>query len=586
MVEGIRPSRIVLAFGPGAIMDLPDQQSVVVMGTDFWSRIEEITEPRLARRLGVDFFGSPMDSANPLDRRGVGVASFPLLRYCPRCFGLTPRPDCPEPDCRKQRQSTRPVRVVAACEAGHLEDFPWKRWVECNCPPERQDLLLESSESEPVDGSDLVVRCSSCKRRRTLQGALADLKARGEYIECSGQRPWLGVDVDCSHHLRGVMRGASNVYFPVITSSLSVPPFSRRLHRRLAETHHIEAAKENWEAGKIEAYINASAALGKWIEQGFCSLEDLKRAFKDIYTQSEETSIKAEEWETLSHDSSRQPGDDFVAVRVDINDSPLRTWFSRISRVEALREVVALRGFTRLLPASDWDDPRIQPLRLTDEELDILVAGNPTTPFPKRENRNWLPGFELRGEGLFFQFKEDLVVSWEGADRVRKRYQAIFTNARLPKSRDCVDSGKPRTILIHTFAHHMIREISLSCGYTMASLRERLFAGDGAKGRMAGCLIYTSTPDSEGSLGGLVAQAKTKERIWEHVRIAIEATQACIRGPLCTFADPATNHSLEGASCYACSHLPETSCEGLDNTLLDRRCIHDDRGEIGFFDQR
>lgn len=567
-------------------MDLPDQQTVIVMGTDFWWNPEEIAEPRLARLLGVDFFGSPRESWSPRERSfvGVPVSTFPHLRYCPDCYLLTPRPRCPEPACKKKKIMTRPPRVVAACEYGHMEDFPWKIWSGCSCSDGREKLRLESNPSEPVDGSDLLVRCATCKRKRTLRGALSQLQSGREVVPCNGQRPWLGVDEHCDHALRGVMRGASNVFFPIIASSLSIPPFSRRLHRLLAEGHHLEAARENWEAGRIDAYVSASVTLSRWIEQGICSAADLRRAFGEVYDQPAVIGIKGEEWETLTHDPPSEPGDDFRATRLDLEESPLNRWFTRVARVEALREVVTLRGFTRLSVTDDWDDPRIQKLRLSEEELDELRQRNPNAPIPVGANRNWLPGFELRGEGLFFQFRETAVRDWEVREKVIHRLKPIFSQTSLPRARDCVDTAIPRVILVHTFAHHLIREISLSCGYTMASLRERLYVGDGEHGFMGGVLVYTSTPDSEGSLGGLVAQAKNVTSIWEHVHNLLESIGTCIRGPLCSLADPGKSGGLEAASCYACTHLPETSCEGLGNTLLDRKCIRDPKGEFGFFD--
>ena len=51
-----------------------------------------------------------------------------------------------------------------------------------------------------------------------------------------------------------------------------------------------------------------------------------------------------------------------------------------------------------------------------------------------------------------------------------------------------------------------MRQIALECGYTAASIRERLYSktSDQPHGPMAGILIYTAASDSEGTLGGLV----------------------------------------------------------------------------------
>ena len=64
-------------------------------------------------------------------------------------------------------------------------------------------------------------------------------------------------------------------------------------------------------------------------------------------------------------------------------------------------------------------------------------------------------------------------------------------------------------------AHHPervlfdVRQLSFECGYSLASLRERLYAASpGAGTPMAGILVYTSAGDAEGSLGGLVREAQ------------------------------------------------------------------------------
>ncbi len=49
-----------------------------------------------------------------------------------------------------------------------------------------------------------------------------------------------------------------------------------------------------------------------------------------------------------------------------------------------------------------------------------------------------------------------------------------------------------------------MRQFVLECGYTAASISERIYARppDAEDGPMAGVLIYTAAPDSEGTLGG------------------------------------------------------------------------------------
>ena len=61
-----------------------------------------------------------------------------------------------------------------------------------------------------------------------------------------------------------------------------------------------------------------------------------------------------------------------------------------------------------------------------------------------------------------------------------------------------------RLTLIHTFSHMLIRQVALECGYSSASIRERLYIGT-PEAPAAGVLLSTAASDSEGTLGGLVA---------------------------------------------------------------------------------
>ena len=89
-----------------------------------------------------------------------------------------------------------------------------------------------------------------------------------------------------------------------------------------------------------------------------------------------------------------------------------------------------------------------------------------------------------------------------------------------------------RYILIHTFAHALMRQLALESGYSAASIRERIYARPGKKHSdpMAGLLIYTSAPDSEGTLGGLVNLGRT-ENLERHITAALEAARLCAAVP-------------------------------------------------------
>jgi hypothetical protein len=89
---------------------------------------------------------------------------------------------------------------------------------------------------------------------------------------------------------------------------------------------------------------------------------------------------------------------------------------------------------------------------------------------------------------------------------------------------------------------------------------------------MAGILIYTAAGDSEGTLGGLVSLGRAE-------RLGLSVRRALSRASWCS-ADPVCSENLGGqgarranlAACYACTLLPETSCETI-NEGLDRAMI-------------
>ncbi|MGH9203050.1 MAG: Zn-binding domain-containing protein, partial [Vicinamibacterales bacterium] len=125
-------------------------------------------------------------------------------------------------------------------------------------------------------------------------------------------------------------------------------------------------------------------------------------------------------------------------------------------------------------------------------------------------------------------------------------------------------------VLLHTLSHLLIQSMSMSCGYPASSIRERIYRDDVA-GRF-GILLYTASSDAEGTLGGLVQQAR---HIEAHLANALRMGSLCSNDPIC--AQHAPGQSLEGrwlhgAACHGCALVAETSCE-VRNDYLDRALV-------------
>src|SRR6185312_3397929 len=180
-----------------------------------------------------------------------------------------------------------------------------------------------------------------------------------------------------------------------------------------------------------------------------------------------------------------------------------------------LREVLALVGFTRL--------EAVMPDINGEYETDVERAQIAIEPA-------WFPANENRGEGVFVQLKADAVASWLGRPAVRKRLEGLARgHARWADERKSkrLFPGGPY-VLLHTLSHLVIQSLSLRCGYPASSLRERIYVDP--KDQRYGILLYTASSDAEGTLGGLVQQARHLE---DHLAHALRMSALCSNDPVC-----------------------------------------------------
>jgi MrfA Zn-binding domain len=576
----LRPSQIITTFGPGSVVDLQNV-SVVLSGTDFWATgpEQEIDEPRLRSMLRVNrFYRPPVRS----DGGAAGVPSFLFPRYlrCPRCrrLGTYDRTDLFRLDRRRFRCTGQhdvkvprggplvfPARFIVACSEGHLEDFPWFDYVHrgaggSGCKPERL-IFRESAQSAAV--SDLVVSCELCDAWRPMEDAFGKRAARA-LGSCTGARPWLGDghSESCTRGvLRTTLRGASNLYFSLVHSALSIPEWDDPVHAAIA--HHEEqlgrvASVQQLRQGIAGGFLPRLEPFEA--EQVFEALERRRAQEENRPTALD---IRREEFGALRSvpDAARAAEREFQTEHVDVPEA-FRELIDRVVIVRRLREVRALGGFTRidsafdLLSDEDEDQDRYRVQSLSVTEL------------------NWRPAVELRGEGIFLQLPEAAVRRWEERVAVDDRSAAMDVAHRTWRhERELPDAPYPgaRFVLLHSLAHMLIQGLALDCGYSSTSIRERIYSSAPPHDPMAGILLYTATPDSDGSLGGLAEKGDPK-RLEPLLRDALERALYCSSDPLCGHSAPGEMGHLNGAACHACILASETSCE-RGNRYLDRAHI-------------
>ncbi|MCW4001528.1 MAG: DUF1998 domain-containing protein [Candidatus Bathyarchaeota archaeon] len=617
----IRRSQLISPWGVGQMINFPKDESLMVVGLDIWeekfrtiSELDEfiITEERLAKRLGVKEFRLPPDFRDP----GPGVTNpslkipfvrFPRWHYCTRCGHMEKASiyDSQKPTCsgisfgsgrscneipERKRQRLIPVRFIAICpKHGHIEDFPFMEWVHNGAAPEGiHNLRLRAGRSSgALTGIEITCSCGAYK---TMGGAFNESALTKIGITCSGGRPWLGEErergntIHCGEELRVVQKGASNVYFSQVRSSIYLPQWESSIDRKL-----VDVLEKNWgflttgmENGNFQrmrfelvAERFFSEDKKEFYTERLLDAASKRIAGKDISgTDDSEEKYRKMEYDAILSESGGE-NQDFYVTKIQAgtyddleSGGAVSNGFKSIGLLHKLRETRAFTGFSRWLP----DDGK----SLTDKRNFIKLG----------QSIEWLPAVVVRGEGVFFEFNEKRLKEWAKKEDVINRAKFLSNNYNRPreakghKRREI----KPEFILIHTFAHLVINQFSFECGYGSSSLRERIYCNlEFSEETMNGVLIYTASGDSEGSLGGLVRQGKPGN-LETIVYNAIENSRWCSSDPICIDSHGQGPNSCNLAACHNCALLPETCCEE-SNMLLDRAMLIGilDNPSIGYF---
>ena len=635
--HSVRAAQAVLQYGVGAMVDFPEQ--TLMTATPYtWGKVNKIHDERLERMLRVDYIGMP--KGKDVDFSGISYCRFPEWYSCPSCGKLSPlndwikkandnnpkradkdpfmykrllcigskstdEEDTDKGDTRKSKHKKNvdliPARLVTVCACGHIDDFPWVKWVHarnfqgskpiCNDP----QLKLNTGQSGSDGLEGIIVYCLTCKASASLKGAFTqstfkdlDKQTGGVYdFRCTGRHPWKKEQSKCAEYPVTLQRGSSSVYFPVVISSLVIPPFSSRLTGLIQNSDayakmdnvladRLEDAETPSEkediirktlekyAGKIALEIGRDATAVKPILERIKSKQDLPD-----YDPTKEN-YRLEEYRVLAGNVDTDYRDDFVKEVVDINDYNI-PYVKGISLIHKVREVQALIGFTRIEPVgSEYMGDK----------------GNSSVVNIKSTDMNWYPGYELRGEGIFIEFDNDAIEKWISTnEEIKRRVEVLEKNYK----KTYWGGKNPRVItekflLLHTLSHLLLKQLSFECGYSIASLKERIYSCDNIDGEtMSGILVYTASGDSEGTMGGLVRQGQP-DLFPAIFTKAIKSAIKCSNDPVCSLSQGQGRDSLNLAACYSCTLVPETSCEEY-NVFLDRGVVVGtlDHPNIGFY---
>jgi hypothetical protein len=577
----LRRGQVITTYGPGALIDLP-RDSAIVAGLESWPKttdLEEIIEPRLVAKLKLmtkipvpQLFAPPPDSNNPQEpTRGIGAYRFPEWFVVQESAQTQERERSRRLVHRKALDAKGrfegmlvvATRFVRACPRGHVDDVDWRGFVHSAGEEREEDCLRQlwlDERGTSGDLVDLVVRCECKKSRGLYEATVVESRPLGT---CSGARPWLGiyaVEV-CDLPSRLLIRTASNAYFPQVMSVLALPDTGNALETVVQELWSflqiVETSADLALLRKQPLVAQQLAAFGD---------EDVLKAIATVKGGvTDDRPVKQVELDALMSVPEGFGEDVPIDPNFHARRLPEHIWrkswrshgIQAVVQVHRLREVLALIGFTRFEAVT----PDI------DGEYDTDVRRAELASDPR-----WFPAIDNRGEGIFISLRPELIKEWLERPEVIARLDDLLAgHARWLEGRRVEHPfpGGPY-ILIHTLSHLLIQSLSMRCGYPASSIRERVYSD--TAGDRFGLLLYTGSPDAEGTLGGLIEEAR---RLEDHLEQALGMAALCSNDPICAQHSP--QGSLEsrwllGAACHGCTLVAETCCE-MRNDYLDRALV-------------
>jgi hypothetical protein len=623
----IRVGQLIAPFGPGSIYTDRRGTPHVVCGLDHWYKRPDIKsglavcehpeefalfEPRLAELLNIDNLKIPPDYRS--SRKGHtpppnARLQTPALRF-PRWYrhsksGKLKRFNLASQKIDRASDGGRwlPVRFVAACSAGHLSEFPWKAWIGCTCAGDGDLHLTDRGGSEL---SSIRIECRSCPEgslgrkgrdlSRTTMKPNPELGEESEFekvgIACPGERPWLGDSANepCQASLVGALLNQTNLYSPRTISAILLPDVTQkddsvlRIRKRIESDHVLAGfAKMTW--GAMGRSIAISLVQQKLEEADFVTeTEKVEQALESLFKTGGSIGAESTTPSEPESDMLRFRRVEFNVIREKVLDpanipdlrviptaapAMLAHWFKRVNLVERLGETRVFYGFDRL---SELRPPLAG---MPEAAMTQLFRSPPVLP-----HERWLPAVRVYGEGIYIELQEQAIKDWQSDNEawLKKRLSPLFIERLAGQPQVMPPSSPPnwiwasRYLLTHSLAHVVITQLVFECGYSTASLRERLYVSNDSTAPMAGMLIYTAAGDAEGTLGGLVRLGHP-ERLGPVVQRALSRASWCSADPVCSENLGGQGAQLANlAACHSCALLPETSCEtinhGLDRAML------------------
>jgi len=503
---------------------------------------------------------------------------------------------CIEEGCSKP---TSPGRFISLCEKGHIERFDYHRWAHMKknkhskCRYEHSDLVIRFGKEASFTLRDWTIVCRTCNAENDMSGVPWTDKKDPNAFDCKGKRPWLHwneADENCDQKLVHKEVGNSSITFNETSSIMLIPPYitwnlgDQPIFSDLLDQTSSKNLRKYWkQIHESELLIRKKERIKLNLKNhGWENNEDQFLQKLDEYRKLQTTTLSLETLKIRERRgfiledtnlSGLDPGRFQCRSITEDADNLPQEWsndnwpIENISRVDRLTELKTIKGIKRVDPSSKHDS----------QDIDLPSL---------RDGYNDKHGIAMYnyGEGVYIDIKPSWLQA-KGKSRLEILTSEDRSSMKFSVNKIQENTRKQNPVLavgnsplahssftvIHTLSHMVIREFSLLSGFSLGSVRERVyldFDDDEQKIKSCGILIYTSGSSSDGTLGGLIQQATSIERIDNIFKNSLMNMQHCSNDPVCMEHDPRIEEP-NGAACHSCVLLPEPSCE-FQNYMLDR----------------
>ena len=481
------------------------------------------------------------------------------------------------------------VRFVLTSPNGEIADIPWDKWAmflnkkkvntkEVNETVSEEDIITLANIQVPEDA---IFEYKTSDKLDDLKGIWIIAKRKnGEQLNFTTLSGLFNLRIKIQELIpntketdilfKPVIRSSNSVYYPNILSSIFIPA-----NDELNE-YSINLIREEHEDGSNAQTISKNLKRYKSIEIDSTIIQKLidnNFSERELEIAKTENQYRFDEYKFITTKIEPQKIEDKLIFSKIDNSFFQNDLIKSIFKMDKIKITSVQTSFTR-------QEPLPSSLILEDEDAEKTTKESIVKKFTSTfgKTTKYLPAIESFGEGIFFEFNNEILNNWiENNPKIKERIEILIGNQNHFESNFNDDFElNPKYVLIHTFSHLIIKELEYLCGYPSTSIQERLYIDDELE--MNGVLIYTIA-GSEGSYGGITSICDDN-KIGKLIESAMIRAIDCATDPICYHTHGQGVANLNLSACFSCTLLPETSCEKF-NCYLDRRILVDK--DYGYF---